>query len=949
MADQDETKRPQALRAELETALERRRAAAAEDAFANPVLGFASTLSARLAKGEVAVADLDAVVQDLTVEAYLARAQRLGDYLGRPDPEKDRAALEALFETVAATGDFDAYAAALARPPFGVVFTAHPTFALDHPLSVALVELATGRDRAGAPLDAAGRAERERLARSRPHAPPGALTLDLEHAWSVEALENAHDGLEQARAAALAVARRRWPDRWRELTPALAVLATWVAFDQDGRTDVTWAVSFEKRLDLKRRALQRHRRALNGLSGRGAADARALIDQALGVTADQLALAAAARADPAEAPAFARAMTAGRSAALVDPAPLMAALDAALAEASDDDGAVRVLSVRGAIAAQGMSLAQVQVRLNARQLLRAIRGEIGLPGAPEDPASRRAWFAAAEERLAAVEPQSINFGSLVAEPTTARRLMMTLAQMLKLVDAASPIRFLIAEAESGFTLLAALYYARLFGVEDKVEISPLFETEQGLGRGEAVFEEALRSPHYREHLERQGRLAVEFGFSDSGRFIGQMAGTFRIERLRLRIAELLEREGLSGLEVVLFGTHGESIGRGGHPCSLADRFRYAAPPRSRAEFARRGLKVREETSFQGGEGYLPFLTGPAALATVRQALAFAYGPAPEAEGDPIYDEPEFSSDFFATIQAAFSDLVEDPDYVALLGLFETRLLHRTGSRPEQRQREGETGPRTLRRVNELRAIPNNGVLQQLGYLANSVFGVGLAAAKDRADFAAMLEGSPRFHRALEMVLVAFDLSDLDVLTAYAAVVDPALWRERWRLEPERAKVFETLARLTARLNLNEPLARAVEAIGAEQRRLETVGAAPDTPRRRRLLLLHAIRAGLIQHIAELAAALPPFPLNQGVARETVQEQLIRLDAPSALATLAEVFPLHAADPLEGADWGEPASYRAGGSQAHPVEHETLFAPLAALHGLCLAITSAVTHEIGACG
>jgi phosphoenolpyruvate carboxylase len=708
---------------------------------------------------------------------------------------------------------------------------------------------------------------------------------------------------------------------------------------------VTWTVSFEKRLDLKRRALQRYRRALAGTRGRGASDAAALIDQAVGVVADQAALAGAARAEPKEAPAFARAMTAGRAAALVDPEPLIQAVTAALAQAEDEASRLRLVVLKGAIAAQGVSLAHVHVRLNAAQLHRAIRAEIDLPGAPDDPANRRGWFAAAEQHLADAVPQAINFGSLVEEPSAARRLLMMLAQMVKLVDAASPIRFLIAEAESGFTLLAALYYAELFGVADKVEISPLFETEQGLARGEAVFEEALRSPLYRAHLERQGRLAVEFGFSDSGRFIGQMAASFRIERLRLRIAELLQREGLSHLEVVLFDTHGESIGRGGHPCSLADRLRYAAPPRSRAEFAGRGVRVREETSFQGGEGYLPLFTPTAALATVRGVLEFAYGPEPEAEGDPIYAAPGFASDFFATIQAAFSDLVEDPDYAALLGLFDTRLLFRTGSRPEQRQREGESGPRTLRSVGELRAIPNNGVLQQLGYLANSVYGVGRAALKEPGRFAEMLETSPRFHRALEMALVAFDLGDLLVLEAYVATVDPALWLARWRAEPARAGVHETLERLTGRLALHEPLERTLREIGAEHRRLDSLEGLAESPRRRRLLLLHAIRAGVLQRIAELSAALPPFPLNQGISREAVQEQLLRLDIPAAAARLREAFPLHAADPLDGADWGEPATYepRAGAGQT------ALIAELERLHALTLAVTAAVTHEIGACG
>jgi phosphoenolpyruvate carboxylase len=911
-----------------------RRAAAAADPFANPILAFAR--------------DLAGAVRDLTVDGFAARAHRLGLYLGVSGAHPDHAAFTTLFDGLA-EGGFEAYRAILGRPAFGVVFTGHPTFSLTHALSLAMVELAVDRDRAGRALDEAGRAERLDLARRSPHRPPVPLTIDVEHAWSVEALENASDALDLARSAALAVGRRRWPDRWRDLVPKLATLATWVGFDTDGRTDVTWLVSLEERLDLKRRALQRCRRALAGLDGVG--EAAAMLDNDSGAVADQLALAAAAKEDAHEAPALARALVAGGRYALVDPAPLLDILQRLAAQAPDET-CERLKIAHAAVATQGLSLAQVHVRLNARQLHSAIRGQIDLPTEPGDPANRRAYFAAADALLRDARPQTINFGSLVDEPSPAKRLMMTVAQTAKHVDAVNPTRFLIAECDSGFTLLAALYYARLFGVEDRVEISPLFETEDGFERGEGVFAEALRSGFYRDHLQRQGRLAVEFGFSDSGRFIGQMAATFRIERLQLRIAELVEREGLTGLEIVLFDTHGESIGRGGHPSSLADRLRYVAPPRSRAEFTERGIRLREETSFQGGEGYLPFFTPAAALATVHGILTFAYGPEPEAApgADPIYAAPEFASDFFATIEQAFSALVEDPDYVALLSLFGTRLLHHTGSRPEQRQSEGQATPRTLRHAAELRAIPNNGVLQQLGWLANSLDGVGLAAARDRTAYGTMFETSPRFRRALQMAEAAFSLSGLEATFAYAAVMDPALWLacEAGVGEADR-RAFEDLAEVVDKAGLHEPLERVLRGSQAERLRLATVMAAPDTPRRERLLLLHAIRAAVLQRIARLAAELPPFNPQHGLARAAVQERLMRLDVPGAVATLSELFPLQESEPLRGADWGEPAGYHADSAHGHALEHETLFRPLLDLHTLALDITSAITHEIGACG
>ena len=54
-----------------------------------------------------------------------------------------------------------------------------------------------------------------------------------------------------------------------------------------------------------------------------------------------------------------------------------------------------------------------------------------------------------------------------------------------------------------------------------------------------MLEEALRSPHYRAYLQTTGRLALQFGYSDSGRYVGQLAASYLIERLRLKIGQTL--------------------------------------------------------------------------------------------------------------------------------------------------------------------------------------------------------------------------------------------------------------------------------------------------------------------------------------------------------------------------------------------------------------------------
>ncbi len=223
--------------------------------------------------------------------------------------------------------------------------------------------------------------------------------------------------------------------------------------------------------------------------------------------------------------------------------------------------------------------------------------------------------------------------------------MMTVAQIVKHVDGSVPVRFLIAETETGYTLLAALWLAKLFGDWKAHEIGPLFETASAPEQGAQVLDEALRSPHYRAYLKATGRLALQFGYSDSGRYVGQLAASYLIERLRLKIGETLAKHGVSGVEVILFDTHGESIGRGAHPGSLSDRLKYLSPTASRQALNHAGLSVREESAFQGGDGYLLFGTPELASATITRIAEQTYHPAAGPIEDPVYAAPDFSADF----------------------------------------------------------------------------------------------------------------------------------------------------------------------------------------------------------------------------------------------------------------------------------------------------------------
>ncbi len=942
----------------LAATLDRIRAHAAADPYSNPILLFALELTLRIDRGEIDLGGLERLVEELTLEAFRDRAHRLANYLGDISSAANLKTISELIERKARDASFEEFSAAMRRIVFGVVFTAHPTFSISLELAHKLVELATGQTISGPTLDREARDDLLKAVLHAEHRPPAEISLEVEHAWAIEALSHAHDALDEVNRTALRVAREHWPEQWMTLEPRLITLASWVGYDQDGRTDVTWTHTFGARLSDKLAVLRRYRAKVGAIQDSCSADFhRALealcakLDTASATVTNQLELLADAERDPIKTAVFARAMVAGHDAALTNSMPLVELIDAALDAAPNDDAREALLVLRASLKTHGLGLAHIHVRLNASQLHNAVRRQVGLETEPNDPANRRSYISTINDWLGRVRPQAISFRSLLEERASAKRLVMTVAQILKFVDAETPIRFLIAETETGFTLLTALYCARLFGVEDRIEISPLFETEEAFERGERVIDEALRSQHYREWLERQGRVAVQFGFSDSGRFIGQLAATFRIERLRIRLAQLLERHGLKKLDVILFNTHGESIGRGGHPLTLADRLRYAAPPASRAEFERRGLRVKEEVSFQGGDGDLLFLNSAVAIASIRQILSFAFDVSDEASNDPIYAAPDYVAEFFATVQQDFTDLVNDPDYAALLSLFGSNLLYRTGSRPVAREAEEWKRQIKVEHPAQIRAITNNAILQQLGFMAITLYGAGRAVSKDPEMFRVMCERSPRFGRAMRMVAAALDRSELDVLRAYVSIVNPSMWLDgagRAR-RPRRVKALRDLAALSGRLDRYDRLARLARRLQADEFWLLQAIQPAATPQRRRLVLLHAVRVAVIQRICLLAMDIPNFGPQLGVTRDEIVERILELDVPAAVDRLRRIFPNDGGAFDTNDDYAEKADYRPEPAFSYAIEHEALFGPMLKLFDLARRIGTAITYEIGAVG
>ena len=940
------------------------------DPLTNPVRMLA--LDLLRAGGETLTPYLDDLLQSLTARSFGTRATRLAAYIGELDVGANRTAIADLAERTAHGPDraipFEEFRALIERPGFGIVLTAHPTFGLRRDLRRALCEVAAGETVRGAPLDDDAVQSRLKLAQDLKHGPDGNITLDLEHEQAEEAILNIQNALGIAVEEILSVAADHYPEDWRSLVPQPLTVASWVGYDLDGRNDIGWLDILKKRMRVRHSQLKRYLEQVGDIakrldSGEPAAKPLAAAQRDLEAETslcehDLRLFEAADIANPASVKALSQGLSEADGRRVTDTDLILKNLSDAVAAAGNRETALKISTLRATITCFGLGTAHVHLRLNASHLHNAIARAIGMRGAPEDPGSRRRYLSQLSAKLDAVEPATINFGSLMAERTTARSVFMVIRQMLTVMDGATPVRLLIAEADTSFTVLAAVYFAKLFGVETSVDISPLFETPVALERGSDIIGELLDNPHYLAYVRGRGRLCIQTGFSDAGRYLGQLAASMAVERLHMKLSRLLAARGITDVEIVIFDTHGESIGRGAHPTSLAQRFSHLASPMSRSLFANAGIPLKQEISFQGGDGYCLLATPRLALGTVKQVLAHALTPPPAKVEDPFYDDPDHTLDFFLTITRFNDELMRDRDYGSLVGTFGVNMTPKMGSRTVKRQHEAASAV-DRESPTQIRAISHNAILHQVGWLANTVGGVGMAIHRNLGWFTGMYEQSDRMREMITMAHMAVGVGSVDALMAYARVFDPSYWLARALAEEpssqrDRLRVlarylddhrqYERMSRICRRLAQDYiDLAEGVAALP------EGVRPAPaNTGTQDDIKLLHAIRLAAIQQIFLLATHIPRFAAKLDFTREDVVRQILRLDVTMALEELREIFPATPpVDDLEG--FGSGTTYAPEATTSYALEHSQIFDPMEDLYRIVLRTSAAIAYHTGAHG
>lgn len=914
----------------------------------NPIVSVAFELSRRLEASEITFEALRALATRLMDRAFVQRARHLRERVGYIDPKQTHKEFADFVEGVATSMDFEAFEARWSRARNGIVLTAHPTFGLSEALSQRIVAMAVADD-----VDPNSRL-------GLPHRPDPNIDLGYEHSRVQKSISNLRDSYTELLQSFFSVAATRYGDKAFTLRPQLATIASWVGYDLDGRNDIKWTFSLLVRLKEKQAALNDIRNRFLDLKDRigDSAEIQRLTRQLTG----KLDLAIAAVGEHIDAlerigpdgftlAQAANAITRHEGYNLVSIDPLVELLDTMVEATPDRDAKCALAALSGLLQATGLGTSHIHLRVNAVQINNAFRAFVHEPWTRD--LTERQALARIVEMIRTAKPETVNFETLDLESATAIRQFALAAQISKHVDRDTPIRYLIAESESPATILIALFFAKLFGISEVVDISPLFETPSALETGPRLIERLLAEDAYRDYVVGRGRLCIQTGYSDAGRFIGQIAAGLALERLHHGLAEVVHKANIPGVETLIYSTHGESMGRGSHPGPLRRRLRYVFSGESRWRFFRHGLPVKHETSFQGGDGYLFFDNRD--FATRALTTIVLSGKDPGEGEDPFYTDVNLSLDFQLRLRDYQQRLFAHPGYSALLGAFGTNLLFKTGSRPVKRQGDHASGRGDPARM---RAIPNNAILQQFGYVANVVAGLGAAVGWERDRFVDLAKRSPRLRPLIEMIARAKQLSSLNAVGANAVPFDAGFWalRASWGREPDHEAAFKTLA---AHL-LEDDRAGAINGL-AHYLRLDAIelhsilediglegGKIPDD-HRLELDLLQAIRLALIMRIFILAAQLPRFTPTNDVSHDQIFRQALALEIPEVIGFMRQAFPHRTQAERDAAAFDEKATYFPHSIEDYGRIETEILEPMEQAYEFVREIGTGITHHWGAFG
>ena len=860
---------------ELKTFLKEKRKLSYEDPSINPVSSLAHLLSRKFVNNEIDLIKINSIIENLSNELIVQRAFNLNKSYGL---KIKKVVSKITKENKLLTfRDFKKF---WSSNRVGSVFTAHPTFNLNN-------------DAWNNIVNADALIKKRKKFPNIKHRSINKIDLDDEHKAAINAIDNFWNVVNELNKEVLNLGQKKWPSEFKIFLPSVINCASWVGYDLDGRADINWIDSFTFRLKEKSLMLEKLERQIKNLFKYKDENIHKELElilkkiNFLKLNASEI-ISLIKSNNLNDLKNFDEKLE-----KLRDQSNSKYFVQKLLKQAKltkNKNLSNELLIIASEISNKGFGIGEIHLRFNALQLHNALKGVMDISIAS---ASVRTDLNRLSKLIDDVKYQEIYFQDIDKEPTTAKRQLMLASLILKYIDNSVPIRLLIAECDHPATILSALYFAKKYGINNSLDISPLFETANSIERGARILEQVLDCKPFIKNIQNRKRICIQTGFSDAGRFMGQITSSLAVERLQVKLSEVFKEKINKNIEVIIFNTHGESLGRGGHPDGILERNQYIFSAFARDSFRKKGFSFKHETSFQGGDGFLRFGNKSIAEETISSVLISELVNK-NYNDDPFYKETDFALDFFITLKNWHEKLYIDPDYWQLLDLFSNNLIVPSGSRTNKRA----TDFSNIRKdPSQIRAISHNAILQQYGYLAHIAGGLGTAVNVDIEKFEYLKKYSKRFQQLLRVGFVAKKLSSLNTPLAYTLILDPSYWvgRSYSNSEKKMRHAFRKLSKALKNDNRSESVKRLVTMLRDDALDFHSIvsnelNLHPENEERTSLDLLQSLRISLMSHTLLLTSQIPSFSARDNLSPEILISSALKMDLVNVINQIKIAFP-----------------------------------------------------------
>lgn len=367
--------------------------------------------------------------------------------------------------------------------------------------------------------------------------------------------------------------------------------------------------------------------------------------------------------------------------------------------------------------------------------------------------------------------------------------------------------FIGSMSQAPSDMLAMLLLASEVGVDETLELVPLFETIEDLYGGPTIMRALFANEAWMRHLRARGRRRglhqqVMVGYSDSSKDGGYLASNWNLYRAQQLLTGTCADHGIA---LQLFHGRGGSISRGGGPTNLAIR---ALPPGS----LKYGTKITEQgevIAYRYGNRDI----GRRHLHQVMHAMLLALGSPQEVTVEPAWtaalgELSELGMVAWRDFVYGSEDFLDYWQQATPIGELARLPI---SSRPAKRSAAGGFG--------SIRAIPWTFSWMQSRAIVPSWYGVGHAletwCARENGGLAllqVMYRSWPFFNALLENAQLDVAKADLGIAGLYARelVQDDDLRRLYFqRIGEEHARTWRMICAVTGQESLleNNPVIR----------------------------------------------------------------------------------------------------------------------------------------------